>query len=126
MFEQLFIMDQIIENNLKKFIENFSSTNLSSGSMITMALTQALCYINRLINDASTTNKYSFRILILQTTNETSKQYMNFMNAVFTSEKLNIPIDGCIINNDSSLLQQACKFNDNKNVRKNKKNFKII
>ena len=55
-------------------------------------------------------DKNSFRILIIQTTNDTSKQYMNFMNAVFTSEKSNVPIDGCILNNDSSLLQQACQL----------------
>lgn len=108
-FEQLFVVDRVVENNLKTFMEKSSPVNASSGSMITMALTQALCYINRLIREMSAGDKNSFRILIIQTTNDTSKQYMNFMNAVFTSEKLNVPIDGCILNNDSSLLQQACK-----------------
>lgn len=108
-FEQLFVVDRVVENNLKTFMEKTSPVNASSGSMITMALTQALCYINRLIREMSAGDKNSFRILIIQTTNDTSKQYMNFMNAVFTSEKLNVPIDGCILNNDSSLLQQACK-----------------
>jgi transcription initiation factor TFIIH subunit 3 len=111
MFEQLFVIDRVVEDNLKQFIQDSSSAHASSGSMITMALTQALCYINRLIRDTSTGEKNSFRILIIQTTNDTSKQYMNFMNAVFTSEKNNVPIDGCILNNDSSLLQQACKLN---------------
>lgn len=109
LFEQLFVVDRVVENNLKSFMEKSSPVNASSGSMITMALTQALCYINRLIRETLAGEKNSFRILILQTTNDTSKQYMNFMNAVFTSEKLNVPIDGCILNNDSSLLQQACK-----------------
>ncbi|CAF1509106.1 unnamed protein product, partial [Adineta steineri] len=108
MFEQLFVVDRVVENNLKQFIEDLSPMNTSSGSMITMALTQALCYINRLIRETLAGEKNSFRILIIQTTNDTSKQYMNFMNAVFTSEKINVPIDGCILNNDSSLLQQAC------------------
>ena len=108
-FEQLFVVDRVVENNLKKFMDNTSSMNTTSGSMITMALTQALCYINRLIRETLAGEKNTFRILIIQTTNDTSKQYMNFMNAVFTSEKINVPIDGCILNNDSSLLQQACK-----------------
>jgi transcription initiation factor TFIIH subunit 3 len=108
MFEQLFVVDRVVENNLKEFLGNLSPMNTSSGSLITMALTQALCYINRLIRDTLAGEKNSFRILIIQTTNDTSKQYMNFMNAVFTSEKTNVPIDGCILNNDSSLLQQAC------------------
>jgi transcription initiation factor TFIIH subunit 3 len=110
MFEQLFVVDRVVENNLKGFIDNSSPISTSSGSMITMALTQALCYINRLIRETLAGEKNSFRILIIQTTNDTSKQYMNFMNAVFTSEKINVPIDGCILNNDSSLLQQACKL----------------
>lgn len=111
MFEQLFVVDRIVENNLKDFLNTLSPIQTSSqGSMITMALTQALCYINRLIRESLAGEKNSFRILIIQTTNDTSKQYMNFMNAVFTSEKINVPIDGCILNNDSSLLQQACKY----------------
>lgn len=110
LFEQLFVVDRVVENNLKEFIKNSTTSQTSAGSMITMALTQALCYINRLMHDASPGEKNSFRILIIQTTNDTSKQYMNFMNAVFTSEKINVPIDGCILNNDSSLLQQACKY----------------
>jgi len=118
MFEQLFVVDRVVENNLKGFIDNSSPISTSSGSMITMALTQALCYINRLIRETLAGEKHSFRILIIQTTNDTSKQYMNFMNAVFTSEKINVPIDGCILNNDSSLLQQACKLN--------KQNFRIL
>ena len=112
MFEQLFVIDRVVENNLKQFIDNLSPINAPTSSMITMALTQALCYVNRLKRDTSTGEKNSFRILIIQTTTDTSKQYMNFMNAVFTSEKMNIPIDGCILNNDSSLLQQACKLRD--------------
>ncbi|UJR22339.1 hypothetical protein I4U23_025401 [Adineta vaga] len=108
MFEQLFVVDRVVETNLKNFIHDVSPVNPSSGSMITMALTQALCYINRLVRETLAGEKNLFRILIIQTTHDTSKQYMNFMNAVFTSEKLNVPIDGCILNNDSSLLQQAC------------------
>lgn len=109
LFEQLFVVDRVVEENFKKFIDQFSPHHTTAGSMITMALTQALCYINRLIRETQAGDKNSFRILIIQTTNDTSKQYMNFMNAVFTSEKLNVPIDGCILNNDSSLLQQACR-----------------
>jgi transcription initiation factor TFIIH subunit 3 len=112
MFEQLFVVDRVLENNIKAFADKSSSSSTPSGSMITMAVTQALCYINRLIRETPPGEKYSFRILIIQTTNDTSKQYMNFMNSVFTSEKLNVPIDGCILNQDSSLLQQACKSHE--------------
>lgn len=107
--EQLFVVDEIFEKNIQEFLGKSTSTGPPTGSMITMAVTQALCYINRLIRETTAGEKHAYRILIIQTTNDTSKQYMNFMNAVFSSEKLNIPIDGCILNHDSSLLQQACE-----------------
>ncbi|CAF0759528.1 unnamed protein product [Didymodactylos carnosus] len=107
MYEQLFVADRVIERNIEKFLEQLPLQG-QQGSMITMAMVQALCYINRLIREQNVGEKNSHRILIIQTSNDSSKQYMNFMNAVFSSEKLNVPIDGCILNNDSSLLQQAC------------------
>lgn len=108
MLEQLFVLDQILEINIKQFLDQASTGQTASGSMITMAVTQALCYVNRLIRETPTGEKNHYRILIIQTSNDASKQYMNFMNAVFTAEKLGVPIDGCILTNDSTLLQQAC------------------
>jgi len=34
-------------------------------------------------------------------------QYMNFMNVVFTAQKLGVVIDACILDNESVLLQQV-------------------
>jgi len=34
-------------------------------------------------------------------------QYMNFMNVVFTAQKLGVVIDACILDNESGLLQQV-------------------
>ena len=34
-------------------------------------------------------------------------QYMNFMNVVFTAQKLSVVIDACILDNESGLLQQV-------------------
>jgi len=107
MYEQLFVVDRVIEKNLDKFIKQLP-LQCQQGSMITMGIIQTLCYINRLQRETQPGEKNSFRMLIIQTSNDSSKQYMNFMNAIFTSEKMNVPIDGCILNNDSSLLQQAC------------------
>ena len=122
MFEQLFMIDQILEQNIKEFLEHAEPSQTPSGSMLTMAITQALCYVNRLNRETPIGEKNHYRILIIQTSNDTSKQYMNFMNAVFTAEKLNVPIDGCILTNDSSLLQQACNTKLFVDVHKRKSN----
>jgi len=34
-------------------------------------------------------------------------QYMNFMNVVFTAQKLGVVVDACILDNESGLLQQV-------------------
>ena len=34
-------------------------------------------------------------------------QYMNFMNVVFTAQKLGVVIDACVLDNESGLLQQV-------------------
>ena len=38
-------------------------------------------------------------------------QYMNFMNVVFTAQKLGVVIDACILDNESGLLQQVKSTN---------------
>ena len=128
MLEQLFDVEQILEKNIQEFLANAMPTETPTGSMITMAVTQGLCYINRLIRETAAGEKHAYRILIIQTTTDTSKQYMNFMNAVFSAEKLNIPIDGCILNHESSLLQQACKCGEatDEGRRKFDSNFQAI
>ena len=47
------------------------------------------------------------RILIIKGANDSSSQYLNFMNAVFTAQRQNVVIDSCILGKVSSLLQQA-------------------
>ena len=47
------------------------------------------------------------RILIIKGANDSSSQYLNFMNAVFTAQRQNVVIDSCVLGNVSSLLQQA-------------------
>jgi len=44
-------------------------------------------------------------------------QYLNFMNVVFTAQKLNIIIDACILDNESGLLQQACDITEGTYLR---------
>merc|ERR1719209_1769599 len=47
------------------------------------------------------------RVLVLSATGDSAAQYMNYMNVFFTSQKLNIPVDVCMIGQDSGLLQQG-------------------
>lgn len=56
--------------------------------MLTSAISLGLCYINRLEHNFATTETLNYRILVVQLSEDGSHQYMNFMNMIFTAEKL--------------------------------------
>ena len=64
----------------------------------------ALSYIHRKERDATHLNA---RILVMTASGATASQYMNYMNAFFTAQKLGLPIDACMLEKDSGLLQQG-------------------
>lgn len=105
---------------------------VTSDSLIAGGLCMALSYINRRQKDlelpsvnnsksekvsAQTGPKSSdiktnsthlqARILVMTASGFTATQYMNYMNAFFTAQKMNIPVDTCMLDRDSSLLQQG-------------------
>jgi len=106
--DQISEIDQQIRVNLDKLsTEGQSARSLTYNSMVTAAMGLALCYINRIQNTIASTETVNYRILTVQLYEDGSNQYMNFMNMIFAAEKLNVPIDSCVIAKDSSLLQQA-------------------
>ena len=46
-------------------------------------------------------------MLVLSSSGDSAAQYMNYMNVFFTAQKLNIPLDSCMLLQDSRLLQQG-------------------
>jgi transcription initiation factor TFIIH subunit 3 len=114
-YEQISDIDEKIKENLTRLTNDQlqslqdanNKDNLLNDSMISSALALALCYINRIQQKYTFADTVNYRILILKGTDDSSNQYMNFMNMIFTAEKLNVIIDSCSILQDSSLLQQA-------------------
>jgi transcription initiation factor TFIIH subunit 3 len=56
--------------------------------MLSSAISLGLCYINRLQHNFGTTETLNYRLLVVQLNEDGSHQYMNFMNMIFTAEKL--------------------------------------
>jgi transcription initiation factor TFIIH subunit 3 len=57
--------------------------------MITSALGLALCYINRVLKKSPhAVDSTKYRILVVKASQDSSNQYMNFMNMIFSAEKL--------------------------------------
>lgn len=61
---------------------------LRNETMITSALGMALCYVNRIQKKYSLADSVSYRILVIKASEDSSNQYMNFMNNIFSAEKL--------------------------------------
>merc|ERR1712130_497788 len=67
----------------------------------------ALAHVNRQQAAAPAGSKVLARMLVLSASGDSAAQYMNYMNVFFTAQKLNIPLDTCMLLQDSGLLQQG-------------------
>lgn len=56
--------------------------------MVTSALGLGLCYINRIQQKYAYAESCNFRILVIKASEDSSNQYMNFMNMIFSAEKM--------------------------------------
>lgn len=116
--ERLSIMNDQVSAGLKAFVEeNAGSADLgvTNDSVVAGAMAMALCYINKIRktnlslypSDDDGEASSPARILIIKGANDSSSQYLNFMNAVFTAQRQNVVVDSCVLGKVSSLLQQA-------------------
>ncbi|KAK3576556.1 hypothetical protein CHS0354_011234 [Potamilus streckersoni] len=101
------VNEQVMEE-VKKLVLTSLEGQTETDSLLAGALAMSLCYIHRCEKESFAGEDLSSRILIIKGSEDNPSQYMNFMNAVFTSQKQNITIDACILDNESGLLQQAC------------------
>lgn len=95
-------------------------------SLVAGGLCTALSYINRrqkesnlvaddgtekaaLANSSSTGKQPSLkaRVVVMTASGATASQYMNYMNAFFTAQKMGVPVDTCMVDRESGLLQQG-------------------
>jgi transcription initiation factor TFIIH subunit 3 len=56
--------------------------------MVTSALGLGLCYINRIQRKYPYADSCNYRILVIKASEDSSNQYMNFMNMIFSAEKM--------------------------------------
>ncbi|ORY95875.1 TFIIH subunit Tfb4/p34 [Syncephalastrum racemosum] len=105
-----FVMDQIVQS-LQKLLStvdiSFLQKDTGTASMVTGALSMALCYINR-ITKADESGHIKSRILILSLSPDSAFQYIPLMNCIFSAQKSGIPVDVCkIYGEETAFLQQA-------------------
>lgn len=108
-FEKFASVTDVIRIGVIDLIKN-SQLLVSNDCLLASALGMALCKINSVKNIPS-------RILVTSCSLQAgsyASQYMNLMNAFFSAQKLNVPIDACVyMKEDSerrrgSILEQGC------------------
>ncbi|XP_072044075.1 general transcription factor IIH subunit 3-like isoform X2 [Amphiura filiformis] len=106
-YEQFAVVNDSVQEELKLLVAH-DHTMLHTDTLLSGSLASALCYIHRIEKECKAGEKIKSRILVIKAAEDSAAQYMNFMNVIFTSQKQNIPIDACVLEKDSGLLQQAC------------------
>ncbi|KAI8388390.1 TFIIH subunit Tfb4/p34 [Radiomyces spectabilis] len=108
-----FVADQIV-SSVRELFSNADSSllhkDMGASSMITGALSMALCYINRIIK-SDELGQIKPRILVLSVSPDSAYQYIPLMNCIFSAQKAGIPVDVCkIYGEETAFLQQAANI----------------
>ncbi|KAA0197193.1 General transcription factor IIH subunit 3 [Fasciolopsis buskii] len=114
-YDLLGSMNDAVKRRALEVVESCDSD--ATNVILAGAVLKALCYFLRRCRDLAPTRRYddvaleqldlseasdftdkiSARILILKAANDNASQYLALMNAIFTAQKLHIPIDTCVI-----------------------------
>ena len=103
-FEGFRRIEHCVRKKLSETLNQDLQGSIVRQSLVAGGLCMALAYINRYLNHREGRKA---RILVLTASSSSSFHYMNYMNAFFTAQRLGVPIDACILECDSGLLQQG-------------------
>ena len=101
------------DTHIRTFVSD-ARAPVNADSLLSGALCMALAYINRqrVASSASgaalpSASSSTASMLVMSASGDTTSQYMNYMNVFFSAQKMNVHIDSCMVDKDSSLLQQG-------------------
>lgn len=88
-YEKFTMVERTVRQQLQQVINEITIDNpLNGESLISGALTMALCYVARLEREKLAGEKLYSRILVITASNDSATQYMNYMNIFFTAQKM--------------------------------------
>jgi len=97
-YEEFYQVETVIKERVGLVLaKDREGGQASSESLLSGALAMALAYINKQQASRVASEKFSPRLLVMSATGDSAAQYMNYMNVFFTAQKLNIPLDTCMI-----------------------------
>ncbi|XP_030753161.1 general transcription factor IIH subunit 3 [Sitophilus oryzae] len=106
-YEAFTLVEKTVKQNITSIL-SMENSGIVTESLLAGAVAMALCYIARIQRTKANGVKLNCRILVVTGSSDSASQYMNYMNVFFTSQKQNIVIDVCALDQHLSLLQQGC------------------
>lgn len=108
--EMLGEVDRAIERGLKTMAVAAGASPMhpeQSESLLSGAMGRGLLYIKRRETEEVLTKKLQSRLLVLKISSDTGSQYLTYINAYLTAQKMSTPVDVCVVGGDCGLLQQG-------------------
>jgi len=108
-YEVFYQVETAVRQNLKRVLLRNTENGRAAGceSLLSGAMSMALSHINKELSSLGPAQKLHPRLLVMSGSGDSAAQYMNYMNIFFTAQKMAIPVDTCMIMQDSGLLQQG-------------------
>jgi len=108
-YEEFYQVETVVRQRVGEVLarDETKGHGRSSESLLSGAMAKALAYVNKQQAARGVGNRLAPRMLVLSATGDSAAQYMNYMNVFFTAQKLAIPVDTCMVSQDSGLLQQG-------------------
>ncbi|NXF83055.1 TF2H3 factor, partial [Sclerurus mexicanus] len=109
-YELLTAINDAIAEEIKDLMTKTDVKGQQTETLLAGSLAKALCCILWITESSKplSNQEMKSRILVIKAAEDSTLQYMNFMNVIFAAQKQSILIDACVLDSDSGLLQQAC------------------
>jgi len=106
-YEEFYQVETVVRERVTQVVSQERGQSSSGESLLSGAMAMALTYINKQQAGRRVGEKLHPRILAISATGDSAAHYMNYMNTFFTAQKLGVPVDTCMVLQDSGLLQQG-------------------
>ncbi|XP_064391625.1 general transcription factor IIH subunit 3-like [Halichondria panicea] len=109
-YEPLVHMNSILCDQVHQVVAKLSSApadTVSTSTLLSGAISKSLCYIQRQNRELLIGRTLNSRILVVRSSSDSAPQYIHTMNCIFAALKNRVPIDSCVLWEDSGFLQQA-------------------
>ncbi|NWU75336.1 TF2H3 factor, partial [Onychorhynchus coronatus] len=100
-YELLTAINDAIAEEIKDLMTKTDMKGQQTETLLAGSLAKALCCILLIIESSKP-------LCVIKAAEDSTLQYMNFMNVIFAAQKQSILVDACVLDSDSGLLQQAC------------------